>query len=185
MKTHKLLVITGFCLVLAACQRTEAPQGPAAAPEEPAGLTAPAPEPVVMTDGNTVAVEPAIPGTSITIHGQGITFPFEHTLRYDRVRLTSKSQRQQRQAFFEVKGADVDTVLAQVTEAMTQAGYKAGEPRDAYGGKRVVFRKKGMLSVAALVRAKGEKPKLKDPDATASLYITITEKKPAANTASN
>lgn len=183
MNTHKLLVITGFCLVLAACQPTEAPQGPAAAPEEPAGLTAPAPEPVVMADGNTVAVEPAIPGTSITIHGQGITFPFEHTLRYDRVRLTSKSQRQQRQAFFEVKGADVDTVLAQVTEAMAQAGYKAGKAKEDRGGVRVNFRKQGVLPVSILVRPRGEKPKLKDPDATASVYITITEKKSVAEPA--
>lgn len=165
---HKILIAAVFAVALAGCKPDTATDQ--AAKAQDARVVA---EKAPQT--SMVSVEPALPGTSITINGQGITFPFAHALRYDRIGET-KSLRKQRQTFFEVKGADVATVVTQLVEQMTKAGYKAGAPKEEKGGQRVSFRKKGVLSVSALVRPKSDKPKLNDPEATASLYMTITAK---------
>lgn len=168
---RKLLIATIFCTALAGCNREPAATDQATTPPEAPGAPAAA--------AGRVSVESALPGSSITIEGRGVSFPFEHVVRYDRIGET-KSKRQQRQMFFEVKGADVPTVVTQLTEAMAAAGYKAGEAKEEKGGQRLSFRRKDALPVSALVRPKTDKPKLKDPAATASLYLTVTEKKPAS-----
>lgn len=168
---RKLLIATIFCTALAGCNREPAATDQATTPPEAPGAPAAA--------AGRVSVESALPGSSITIEGRGVSFPFEHVVRYDRIGET-KSKRQQRQMFFEVKGADVPTVVTQLTEAMAAAGYKAGEAKEEKGGQRLSFRRKDALPVSALVRPKADKPKLQDPAATASLYLTVTEKKPAS-----
>jgi hypothetical protein len=168
---RKILIAAALGMVVTACAPKQAPeadnaaQAPSDATEQPA------------TDAITAQPPANVPGASVTFDGQGIVFPFEYVQRYDRVQEV-KNGRKQRQIFVEVKGGDVDGVLEQLTEAMAQAGYKASVAVDDKGGKRLIYKKKGERQVHALVRPKSEKPKLKDPAATASIYFAVNEKTP-------
>ena len=166
---YKIFMLAAFCAAIAGCKQDQGSIQSDVEHAPKAAAASPVPEAL------HVSVEVRQPGATITIGGQAVVFPFEHVLRYDRVAVT-RSQRKQRQAFFEVKKADATAVVAQVIDAMVAAGYKAGQPRDDKGGQRIAFRKKGALSVSVLVRPKTDKPRLKDPAATASVYLAVTER---------
>lgn len=123
----------------------------------------------------TAATSPAPATFSGSVQGGSFVLPFEATQRYDRQALTENTRRRQRQVLLEAVGVPAAEVLPAVGAQLEASGYKGGKVTEYRGGDRQYFRKKGHDQVAVLVRARGAGgPELKNPAATASIYMTET-----------
>lgn len=110
-----------------------------------------------------------------SVQGGSFVLPFVAVQRYDRQTLTENTKRRQRQVLLETVGVPADTVLPAIRDQLESVGYKGGKVVAYRGGDRQYFRKKGHDEIAVLVRARGSGgPELKDPAATASIYMTET-----------
>ncbi|WP_407352678.1 hypothetical protein [Luteimonas sp. R10] len=117
----------------------------------------------------------AMQEADVVFDGNAVAFPFASVQRYDRIRKTSKSNRNQRQVYYEVMGGDVSAVVEQVRQALVEAGYSEAWEREEYGGIRLKFTRQGTQPVAALVRDGESGPKLREENATASVYFTVID----------
>src|SRR5690606_22089435 len=121
------------------------------------------------------ASTPAPATFSGPVQGGSFVLPFEATQRYDRQALTEDTRRRQRQVLIEAVGVPAGDVLPAVGAQLEASGYKGGKVTEYRGGDRQYFRKKGHDQVAVLVRARGAGgPELRNPAATASIYMTET-----------
>lgn len=120
------------------------------------------------------AVGPAddAPAEGIAIGGVTIAPDFEYTLRYDRIRKTAKTKRDQRQILVEAEVEDGSEAMAKVVAALESAGYTAGAEKQQYGGARVRFRRQGHPDIYALVRESGSGPTIRNSNANATVYLT-------------
>lgn len=113
-----------------------------------------------------------VPEGSLGIGGAIIAPEFEFTQRYDRVRLTTNTKREQRQILLEAEVGSGSEAMGQMRDAMIQAGFDPHEPKEEYGGVRARFTKKGERDVFVLVRERGDGPTIRNEAAHASVYVT-------------
>ena len=165
MKRNSPMLAAALAVALTACGSQDADRvdSSSSTSTEPTQVAEPASQPAPQFNAD------------VTFDGNGIDLPFEVVQRYDRVRQTSKSKRDQRQVYFEALGGDVPGVVQQVGTAMQSAGYKQVWERQEYGGTRVKFTKSGTQAVTVLVRDGVAGPKLREELATASVYFTVIE----------
>jgi len=93
-------------------------------------------------------------------------------LRYDHVASRPNGRGQERQAYFEILGTDMEDAVRLVTETLAGVGYERTERTGEAGNVRLVFGKEGEPELRLHVRSREVHPKLKDPDATLSVYLT-------------
>lgn len=91
-------------------------------------------------------------------------------VRYDRVRSVRRGIKQH-QILVEVLGASPEEVAEQAATAFQECGFDVRKGLNDENGIRYQYLKSGMKPINVRIRSRDAGPKLKDPKATASLYL--------------
>lgn len=166
MNGLRVISVLAFALLVGACSKQEdSKQAVASESVEASGQ-----------GGGTAGSENVDEALKVTLQGGEFSHRLLLSLRYDREKLTTKTKVMQRQVLIEAGPGTPDEILTQLAAEMTGIGYRAGKVTEQEDGFRQNFRKDGVDLVRIRILPRGEGPNLRDPAATASVYITETPK---------